>query len=66
MDPDISSNILPGWLLVSNNPHQLALIICSRVSQPMGHGRIFDESRPGIIERWWAKIIWAKMVLEVP
>jgi len=29
--------------LVSDKPHHLALMVYSRVSQPVGHGRIFER-----------------------
>jgi len=38
------------WHLVSCKPHHQALIIYSRVSEPVGHGRIFNGSRQGNIE----------------
>jgi len=38
------------WLLVSGKPHHSALLVYTRISQPVGHGRIVDGSRPGIIE----------------
>jgi len=40
----------PCWLSVFGKSHHLVLILYSWISQPMGHGRIFDCSRPGIIE----------------
>jgi len=40
----------PCWFSVSGKPHHSVLIIYSRISQPVGRGRIFDCSRPGIIE----------------
>jgi len=40
----------PCWFLVSGKPHHSVLIIYSRNSEPVGQGRIFDCSRPGIIE----------------
>jgi len=41
---------LPYRLLVSCKPHHLVLIVYSKVSQSVGHGRIFDGSRPGNTE----------------
>jgi len=49
MDPAYFVKIFP-LLTVSGKPHHSALIVYSRVSQPTGHGRIFDGSRPCIIE----------------
>ena len=40
----------PCWLSVSGKPHHSVLIIYSRISQSVGHGRIFDCSRTGIIK----------------
>jgi len=40
----------PCLLSVSGKQHHSVLIIYSRISQPVGRGRIFDCSRPGIIE----------------
>ena len=49
-EPGSFHQFFPCWLVVSGKPRHLALIVYSRVSQPVGHGRIFDGSRPGIIE----------------
>ena len=38
-----SLSFLPCWLLVSCMPHHLALIVYSRVSQPVGHRRILTS-----------------------
>jgi len=50
MDPAYFVKFFPCWFLVSCMLHHSALIIYSRVSQPVSHGRIFDVSRPGISE----------------
>jgi len=40
----------PCLILVSGKPHHSTLIVYSRVSEPVDHGRIFDGSPAGIIE----------------
>jgi len=47
---DSPSYFLPCWLLISCKLHHLSLIVYSRVSQPVGHGKTFDGSRSGNIE----------------
>jgi len=44
------SYFLPCWHLISCKPHHLVLIVYSRVSQPVGHGRICEGLQPGNIE----------------
>ena len=50
MDQAYFVNFFSGGVLVSGKPHHSALLVYSRVSQPVGHGLIFDDSRPDIIE----------------
>ena len=63
MDPAYFVKIFPSWLLVSGKPHRTAPISGKphvsgkphgyrflQVSQPVGHGRIFDGSRWSIIQ----------------
>ena len=50
MDQTLSVKSFPCWLFVSGKLHYSALIVYSRISQLLSHGRIFDGSRPGNIE----------------
>ena len=50
MDQTLSVKSFPCWLFASGKLHYSALIVYSRVSQLLSHGRIFDGSRPGNIE----------------